>query len=549
MRCFPVMWSLDVLLVLLSAHAAQSRKGLSCVNDLVNNVSCTWTGASVPSDSDCWIFGKKETWAISDDHSRLPTFIEGSCKLNQFTDSPPGCSFVFENIKFNFIEVVEIRLECNGKLVENLTNYKPYNHIKLQPPGVPNVSRTANDTRISWSLTSSHSEFLQIFDFQILIKQKNQTWKEAKTLFTQGQELRIPSQQLKGFYKVRVRVKPSEPSNSHWSNWSPAASLVGETDVETPKDQDWFGILRAVLLGAFLFIFVLIVLKTCVNKGRIKRKPVPNPSKYFHTLHSAHEGNLKKWLNPLPVSESFFTAQPCDHISPVEVCESWDVVPSTSPSSSSSSALLHFRIPPSAGSDTSGIVDNSSSSSCFSNMGYFMSSSSGTSARTDPSPAYFTYQDDFHNLNKDHNLPLAFCPSLGTSPTYETLKREPQSPDSGFVTGREEDDQQDDVDLDAEIKKIPYNPQTSALLLFPLRLPTQMCPPSSAPPPLHPARPTQKSSDTQQVEVPEAAAGGSYAAWPTAGAMCRSSSMPVEPCKTGYLTLKELQTTFSNKSI
>ncbi|KAF3700449.1 Interleukin-2 receptor subunit beta [Channa argus] len=443
--------------------------------------------------------------------------------------------------EFHPKEDMPIRLECDGKLVENMTSYQPYNHIKMQPPGVPNVSRTANETWITWSLVSPLSIFLDSFEFQVQIKQKTQTWKEAKTLSTQGHELRIPSQQLKGFCKVRVRVKPFVPSNSHWSNWSPTASWAGATDEDTSQDQDWFWIVRAVLLSTFLLILMLILFKTWVNKGRIKGKPVPNPSKYFHTLHSVHEGNLKKWLNPLPVTESFFTAQPCDLISPVEVCESWTLVPSTSPSSSSSS----FKSPASAGSDTSGMIDNSSSSSCFSNMGYFMSSSSGSSARTEPNPAYFSYQEDFHIINKGHNLQLSFCSSLGTSKAYETLKREPQSPDSGFATGREdEEDQQDERDLDAEMKEV-----SDDLFLLPLHLPFQMCPPSSAPPPPHPASPTQKSSDTEQMDVRLADASGSYAAWPNAGAMCRSSSMPVEPSHTGYLTLKELQTTFSNKSI
>lgn len=244
-----------------------------------------------------------------------------------------------------------------------------------------------------------------------------------------------------------------------------------------------------------------------------------------------------------------------DHISPVEVCEGWDVVPSTSPSASSASstsALLHFQSYPSADTDTSGIVDNfsSSSSSCFYNMGYFMSASSTSSALTDPSPAYFTYQDDFHRLNNSHDIHVSLCPSFTTLPAYETLKREPQSPDSGFgIENADEEDKKDERGMDVAGEEVSDDPQSSPVFILPLHLPSQICPPSSAPPPPLPPGLTQKSPDSQQADVPVAAAGGSYAAWPVAGAMCRSSSMPVEPCKTGYLTLKELQTTFSNKSI
>lgn len=180
-----------------------------------------------------------------------------------------------------------------------------------------------------------------------------------------------------------------------------------------------------------------------------------------------------------------------------------------------------------------------------------MSASSSSSGRTDPSPAYFTYHEDFHKLNNDHNLHVSLCPSFITSPVYETLKREPQSPDSGFGTGKEDEgDEIHEMRMDVEGKEAYDDSQSSSLLIVPLHLPFRMSPPPSAPPPHSPPSLTQLSSDSQQMmNVPVAAASGSYTAWPVAGSMCRSSSMPVEPCKTGYLTLKELQTTFSNKSI
>ncbi|XP_070779836.1 interleukin-2 receptor subunit beta [Enoplosus armatus] len=542
-----ILRPLCVLVLLCAGDAAHSRRGppgLSCVNDFVNNVSCVWTSSPVAPGVDCRISGVKKIWILSENSVRYSDNMIRSCNLTQHGNSPPGCSFVFEREEFSPFEVMSnISMECGGTLVENLTDYKPCDHIKMHPPGVPNVSITANETWISWSPGGPLSYIFSTFDFQVQVKLKNQTWKEARTLSTQESKLRIPSWTLKGHCQVRLRVKPTRNDycdGSHWSNWSPAASWVGATSHHRIITSQW--LMLGVVFSVGLIIAMLVLYRSCVSRGHLKGKPVPNPSKYFHTLHSIHGGNLKKWLNPLSTSESFFTAQPCDHISSV------DVVPSTSPSSSMTSALLHFRSCPSAGSDTSGV--SSSSSSCFSNMGYFMSSSSSGSAQTDPGPAYFTYQGDFYNLHSSHNLHLSLGPSLTTSPAYVSLKREPQSPDSGLGLGKEDEEDKGDIKVvDVEGDEVSDDHQNSPLPILPLHLPSQMCCPSSPPPPPNAPSVVQASSDGQQVDVDVAAASGSYAAWPLVGAMCRSSSMHVEPCKTGYLTLKELQTTFRNKSI
>ncbi|XP_073349778.1 interleukin-2 receptor subunit beta [Pagrus major] len=555
-----ILWSLCVLLVLFSvdeAHSHKGSQGLSCVNDVVSTVSCTWNGAPVAPGANCSITGARKT-KLYIGNKKIPTEMIRTCKLEQHGNSPPDCSFVFENQMLNcFKGLPYIKMECDGTLVENITNYELCNHIKMNPPGAPTVYSNASDTWISWSAGSPVSFFIkEEVKFEVQIRQNGQTWQEAQLLFRQKSTLKIPSLQLNGHCHVRVRVYPIKWTNSHWSNWSPTTSWVVRNKGEAPQDKGWLLDETRLIMWGGIFIFVLflivmlIIYRSCVNKGLHKKKPVPNPSKYFHTLHSVHGGNLKKWLNPLSAPDSFFTAQPCDHISPVEFCEGSDVAPSTSPSSSSTCALLHFKCYPSAGSDTSGVADNSSSLSNFSNRGYFLSSSSGGSARTDPNPAYFTYKEDFHNQHNSHPLHLSLCPSITSCPTYESLKREPQSPDSGFGIGKEDEEDKGGFMVEGvEEEEVSDVHQTSPLLILPLHLPPHMCPPASTPPPPNAPSLIQESSGSQQVDTPVAAASGSYAAWPLASAMCRSTSMPVEPCKTGYLTLKELQTTFSNKSI
>lgn len=59
-----------------------------------------------------------------------------SCRLEQRENSPPGCSFVFENATFNLYgKIRSIRMECDGTAVENLTDYEPRHHGEAVPGG------------------------------------------------------------------------------------------------------------------------------------------------------------------------------------------------------------------------------------------------------------------------------------------------------------------------------------------------------------------------------------------------------------------------------
>ncbi|XP_026021322.1 interleukin-2 receptor subunit beta isoform X2 [Astatotilapia calliptera] len=538
-----------LLIIIISVHAAHSHRlshGLSCANDFYNNVSCTLNSSAVGPGADCWLSGVMTIWT----HGSPALYIQ-KCKLEQHENSLFGCSIVFENKTLNPFKRLNFSVNCNGVLVEALINYRPVDCIIMNPPSAPNVSINGTDLYITWSPGEKILPYLSALYFHIQTKTSDQDWTEARDFKTPDKELRLALSELKGHGDVRVRVKTEKSGyNGHWSHWSPASSWkvnssdnlgnnTNSVNVCLLSVSEGFSLSSLVKMGlfgtvCFIIVVVLVVYKRCNTRGLLEGKAVPNPSKYFQSLHSVHEGNLKKWLNPLSVSESFFTAQPIDQISPVEVCEDFDVVPSTSPSSSSSSALLHFQ-----NSDTSGIVNNSASSSIFSNRSYFTSSSSGGFACIDPTPAYFTYHDDFHP---------SFCPSLCGFPTYESLKREPQSPDSGFGIELEADNEEERYMEGGE--QFLLDDHNIPFLILPVRFPPHTCPAFSPPTPPSLLVEPQMSSDSHQEDTPmTAASDDSSSAWLVPGAMCRSSSMPMEPGKTGYLTLKELQATFSNKSI
>ncbi|KAK1876978.1 Interleukin-2 receptor subunit beta [Dissostichus eleginoides] len=290
-----ILLSLFLLVVLFSVHAANFHKGLrglSCVNDYVNNISCTWESSAATPHADCWIFGEQSTWIGQ--ILGVKEKIIRSCKLKQHINFTRGCSLVFENKKFNSYNTMPfIRVECNGTMMENIKNYKPVQHIKMHPPGVPNVSSTANETSISWRPGSLPSMLLKTLSFQTQIKQKHQTWNEGNILSTKERELSIPAGKLKGHCEVRVRVKPilDKNLNSHWSNWSPTTSWTNKVETSqnrerllSPTQLIIFGVILGVILG--LITVTVFLYRSCVSRGLLKVKPLPNPSKYFHTLHS-----------------------------------------------------------------------------------------------------------------------------------------------------------------------------------------------------------------------------------------------------------------------
>uniref|UniRef100_A0A8C7XM84 Interleukin-2 receptor subunit beta n=1 Tax=Oryzias sinensis TaxID=183150 RepID=A0A8C7XM84_9TELE len=456
---------LHLLMVLLSIHAARSHSTvvprLQCTNDYVNSVSCVWSGSEA-------------TFRI------LSVFFifSRSCKVKHWENSPPGCSFVFENeVSWLIGRILDVF--CGEK--KNLTHVSVLT-VKMHRPSAPNVSSSANGTRVWWRLEGPVSYlFKSRYKYELQLKNSWGSWEVSCRLHI-------------GLWQLRVRVIPVR-ENSQWSDWSPTTTWVGETETEAfyasgPWGDQVFLIVTGVTLISFLIISLLLALYR-TKRSLLKVKPVPNPSTYFNSLHSIHRGDLKKWLNPLSLSQSIFTAQLCDLISPVEVCEDWVTMPSTA--TGSTRALLSKQSFRSSGSNVSRFGYHSSSLSNYSNMGYFMSSSSGALTPTDPNPGYFTYQDD-----------IGPHPFLDSDPSYESLKKEPSSPDSGigFI---EENEETNKKHMDERQEDCP------PFLFF-----------------------SQHLSSSVLL---------------ASGSVCRSSSMPVETSRSGYLTLKELQATFSNKSI
>ncbi|RXN32826.1 interleukin-2 receptor subunit beta-like protein [Labeo rohita] len=414
--------------------------------------------------------------------------------------------------------------------------------VKTQPPDKPTVS----GDNITWSKGSNFPEDIEVYEFQLQYKAAHTSWETAEHVdVIQEAPVQLDHSKLTvgEEYQARVRVKPVEPKDEgyfrgEWSDWSPAVSWrseIGKLPVRPVLDD-----MHIVLIVGFNILVFLAVLCVLIYKAkkssRSLKKPnnqhVPDPSKYFQPLHTVHGGNFRKWLGCQNSVGPFLTPQSCDDISPVEVSDFWDVSLMDPDAQMSAAALVHLSQMDS-GLENSGT--SHASSSGFSNMGYFYSKSNTGSLYLESCPVYFTYQPE-EDTNSNHSSPGSSFDCLQT-PSYQV--EQPMSPDSGFDMPGEEHFEDDQEDEDGGAERCAAEGQ--ALVSFIMSL-------SQA---SHNAfRPAESFAPvtiitpwSEPVRAPSCASTSE----PAEGAVVRPSSM-IEPCGSGYLTLKEMQK-YSNKSI
>ncbi|XP_043091446.1 interleukin-2 receptor subunit beta isoform X2 [Puntigrus tetrazona] len=535
-------WHTSFFTLIIFYGTGQSRntqtEGLACVSDYVTDISCVWWNSTFSSDQRCVLGGKCD----------IKRCVSRSCELLPLSNQSPSrrsCSLSFDKHHFFFVNKFWLNVTCNGSVVTKI-HYQPSRHIKTQPPDMPTVS----EDRITWSKGSNFPEAIKSYEFQLQVKALHTSW-ETATLRNCSQENDVQLDHNKltvgEVYQARVRVKPVEPLDhgyfrGEWSDWSPTVSWRSEIgkppmkpryDVSPSVPDD----IRIVLIIGSLILLVLtslclVICKLKKSKRSIKpnNQHVPDPSKYFQPLHTVHGGNFRKWLGCQNSVGPFLTLQSCDDISPVEVSNFWDV--SLMDPAAQMSAAVFNQVD--SGLENSGT--SHASSSVFSNMGYFYSKSNRGSLYLESCPVYFSYHPE-EATSSTASSPGSSYDCLQT-PSYQT--DQPVSPDSGFgMAGEElcEDEQEDEDWRDAETCAV----EGQALISFIMSLSQGSHSAVRRPESLSPVAVSTPLSE------PARASGGASGSEPAEAAVVRASSM-IEPCGSGYLTLKEMQK-YSNKSI
>lgn len=253
--------------------------------------------------------------------------------------------------------------------------------------------------------------------------------------------------------------------------------------------------------------------------------------------------------------EAFAAPQRCDSISPVEVAPVLDTETCQAPDT-----LLALQ-----GKSSGGPWTGSGQSSCYSNMGYFYSEFQPGHLHIESCPIYFTFPPE-----ADENVPEADT-SGTTGTSYERLEQiqqlhfsvgglvsrhgEPASPDSGFgiepgeLGGINEEEEEDVVDEEKEEEEWKREKEQQPFTVhfqnigIPIPIQPILTPFSFLMSPPEFATPIQEWEDTAPAPT------YSYTPSPPEGNLPRSASLVIQPCDGGYMTVKEMQNTYSNKSI
>ncbi|MEQ2271802.1 hypothetical protein XENORESO_009523 [Xenotaenia resolanae] len=224
------------------------QKSLTCHNDFSHNITCIWKGSfdSDQRNNACLIYAERvDRWQKSYKFKYKHSY-NASCELQSFDSARPAlkkCSLTFNGtfLFFAWNEVL-MNLSCSSSKQNETLFYKPVCHIKVNPPGKPNV----NQTTVTWfTQVKMH---MRITDFlsELQWKQKDKSWNDPtvvkkKCKWDCEAQLRPNLLMKDETYEARVRVQAFYHDQSgDWSEWSPTESWVSQVGSSKPASGKMF---------------------------------------------------------------------------------------------------------------------------------------------------------------------------------------------------------------------------------------------------------------------------------------------------------------------
>ncbi|XP_077462237.1 uncharacterized protein LOC144077974 [Stigmatopora argus] len=206
---------------------------------------------------------------------------------------------------FSSYHELKVRINCSNLEM----SYRPSCHVKLPPPGKPQI----NWTIVSWE--AKHA-WMSRFDFQLEWKLADEPWNGAtvhRELKSCNQSQLSLDQLIRGAkYEARVRVRSTEPEvQCLWSDWSTPARWTSDVGVSTqlPGNPLWLVMGVTISGTAFAVFLALLVFRTdkttwLYTFRKIRGPPIPDPGKSFLQNVGLLEQEKKKWASPPFSTES-----------------------------------------------------------------------------------------------------------------------------------------------------------------------------------------------------------------------------------------------------
>ncbi|XP_038639715.1 interleukin-2 receptor subunit beta [Scyliorhinus canicula] len=383
MKGFELQFGLIVLVASLWSSGLGCHSGkedLKCIVDYLVSMTCCWSHNVSRSDPRC------EVW-VNDpdvDYGFTTTCRPRGESWSNRQDRRCNLSIPF----FAAAQIFNVTLTCprlNGPIqVARILDFKPMHNIKLKPPynlTVVNNSRIRTD--FIW-LTRHEEDLADKLQFEMRYKTEDDQWKSAKKFPIMQHERRvsIDSANLRPerIYKAEIRVKISDdPPIYSWSTWSEWSHPVKwKSEVPSPSVD----VFRPILVSSLLFAVILVAVgirQFTIQRSKVKKLhwlSIPDPGKFFYELNSTYGGNFQKWLGTTFPTSFNSTEDLGTEISSVEISEIKD----------SESFIKQDYV-----SDSSGFKSiGDSSMSSFANQGYFWFSYPST-YEVDSCKVYFSY--------------------------------------------------------------------------------------------------------------------------------------------------------------
>ncbi|XP_039598720.1 interleukin-2 receptor subunit beta-like [Polypterus senegalus] len=536
---FTQIFALLLLMFFGLSHETQDAGNtqLDCFSDFQSTITCTWNNTQKSKHTQCYLSGFWKSRENTRNCLLLP--LENDDTLRQ-------CSLVFAEpteSSFTSASIFKIQVHCENSTMAKILNFLPSKKVKMYSPIGVSVDDNGN---ASWAMNRSLvSDHFKTLIYELQYKSKSDSREKSKQI----QDMTLMKLNPKDFvvgqlYEFRVRVKTSNYPSS-WSDWSQVyewKSKVGRADQAVNNESTFNLVLFSIFAGTG-FVFILIFLG--VRSQSFCHLKVPDPSKYFDPLHSLHGGNFQKWLSPMFAPESF-RIDKTEAISPVEVF----VKDTASLFKASSFLKLGDQ------------WENScQSSSGFSNMGYFFSKYP-SSYEIDSCPVYFSYEptkqeNSLLDKEENHDESQERCGERKCeSPTEHGPLTPHLDPDSGF--GPEEGSMfSGDLPFwsggslqstSQPCGEVLHNSRDQPEMQKPFLTPTHTSSPHFL---------ANGSDPSQPLGIPVffpegmnlSSINGCLSQLPDNLFLCKSASLAITPATDGYLSVKDVQNRYCNKSI